>query len=184
YESSTDVDDNFYLTVRTITVIPLTPTAFSSTAFNTGFLTKLNTNASGASSLVYSTFLGQTGFGEGHAIAADASGNAYVTGNLNSTATGFASAGAFQTSFGGGSQDAFVEKFNTNLSGAGSRVYSTYLGGSGQDFGGTATARGSKGIAIDTAGNAYITGQTTSTNFPTANAFQASNGDNTDAFLT
>src|SRR5438132_5365549 len=158
---ATDGAGNVYVTGRTGTGFPVTATAFSSTAFNTGFLTKLNTNASGASSLVYSTFLGQTGFGDGHAIAAVASVNAYVTGNLNSTATGFASAGAFQTTFGGGSQDAFVEKFNTNLSGAASRIYSTYLGGSGQDFGGSATARGSKGIAIDTAGNAYITGQTT-----------------------
>ncbi len=184
YGIATDGAGNVYVTGRTGTGFPVTASAFSSTTFNTGFMAKLNTNASGASSLVYSTFLGQTGFGEGHAIAADASGNAYVTGNLNSTATGFASSGAFQATFGGGGQDAFVEKLNTNLSGAASRVYSTYLGGSGQDFGGSATARGSKGIAIDTAGNAYITGQTTSTNFPTANAFQASNGGNTDAFLT
>jgi Calx-beta domain/Carboxypeptidase regulatory-like domain/Beta-propeller repeat len=181
---ATDGAGNAYVTGRTGTGFPVTASAFSSTTFNTGFLTKLNTNASGAASLVYSTFLGQTGFAEGHAIAADASGNAYVTGNLNSTTTNFASAGAFQTTYGGGTADAFVEKFNTNLSGAASRIYSTYLGGSGQDFGGNSTASGSKAIAIDPAGNAYLTGRTTSTNFPTANAFQASNGGNTDAFLT
>ena len=179
---ATDGAGNAYVTGRTGTGFPVTASAFESTAFNTGFLTKLNTNASGAASLVYSTFLGPTGFAEGHAIAVDASGNAYITGRTSSTS--FTSAGAFQTSFGGGSSDAFVEKFNTNLSGAASRIYSTYLGGGGQDFGGNPTPAGSKAIAIDTAGNAYITGQTTSTNFPTANAFQPANGGNTDGFLT
>src|SRR5947207_6639112 len=181
---ATDGAGNAYVTGRTGTGFPVTASAFSSTTFNTGFLTKLNTNGSGAASLVYSTFLGPTGFAEGHAIAADATGNAYITGFTNSTSTNFTSAGAFQTTFGGGSQDAFVAKFNTNLSGAASRIYSTYLGGSGQDFGGSSSARGGKAIAIDTAGNAYITGQTTPTNFPTANAFQPSNGGNTDAFLS
>ena len=181
---ATDGAGNAYVTGRTGTGFPVTASAFSSTTFNTGFLTKLNTNGSGAASLVYSTFLGPTGFAEGHAIAADATGNVYITGNTNSTSTNFTSAGAFQTTFGGGTADAFVAKFNTNLSGAASRIYSTYVGGSGQDFGGSSVARGGKAIAIDSGGNAYITGMTTSTNFPTANAFQSANGGNTDAFLT
>ena len=179
----TDGAGNAYVTGRTGTGFPITASAFSSTNFNSGFLTKLNTNASGSASLVYSTYLGPTGFAEGHAIAVDAAGNAYITGNANSTSTNFTSPGAFQTTFGGGTSDAFVIKFNTNLSGAASRIYSTYLGGSGQDFGGQSVPSGSKAIAIDTAGNAYITGFTTSTNFPTANAFQAANAGATDAFL-
>ena len=181
---ATDGAGNAYVVGRTGTGFPITANAFSSTNFNSGFLTKLNTNASGSASLVYSTYLGPTGFAEGHAIAVDATGNAYITGNANSTSTNFTSAGAFQTTYGGGGADAFVAKFNTNLSGAASRVYSTYLGGSLNDFGGQSTPSGSKAIAIDTAGNAYITGFTVSTNFPTANAFQAANAGATDAFLT
>ena len=138
YGIATDGAGNAYVTGDTSVNHPVTASAFEATTYNTGFLSKLNTNGSGASSLVYSTFLGHTGSGEGRAIAADATGNVYVTGNLNSTATNFASAGAFQTTYGGGTQDAYVEKFNTNLSGAASRVYATYLGGSGQDFGGSA----------------------------------------------
>ena len=65
----------------------------------------------------------------------------------------------------GGRNDAFVTKINA----AGSAlVYSTYLGGSGR--------RSGAGIAVDGAGNAYVTGSTASTNFPTANPLQASHG--------
>ncbi len=181
---ATDGAGNAYIVGRTGTGFPITASAFNSTNFGSGFLTKLNTNAAGAASLVYSTYLGPTGFAEGHAVTVDAAGNAYITGNASSTSTNFASPGAFQTTYGGGSADAFIAKFNTNLSGTASRVYSTYLGGSGQDFGGQSTPSGSKAIAIDSAGNAYVTGFTTSTNFPTANAFQAANAGNTDAFLT
>jgi Calx-beta domain/Carboxypeptidase regulatory-like domain/Beta-propeller repeat/Domain of unknown function (DUF4214) len=174
-----------YVTGTTSTGFPVTSSAFESTNFNSGFLTKLCTNCSGGASLVYSTFLAHTGFAEGRAIAADVAGNAYVTGNLNSTTTNFATPGAFQTTFGGGSADAFVEKFNTNLSGAAGRVYATYLGGSAKDIGG---AEGSlnpgRAIAIDESGNAYITGATSSTNFPLANASQSVLGGQNDAFLT
>ena len=92
----------------------------SSTSNASGYLTKLNTNASGAASLVYSTYLGPSGFATGHSVAVDAAGNAYVAGITN--ATGFASTGAFQTTFAGGTYDAFVAKFNTNVSGAASRI--------------------------------------------------------------
>ena len=68
--------------------------------------------------------------------------------------------------------DAFVTKINPAGSGL---VYSTYLGGSGDDRG--------LGIAVDGAGNAYVTGWTTSTNFPTLNAYQRITG-NGDAFVT
>jgi hypothetical protein len=184
YGIATDGAGNAYVTGTTSTNFPVTASAFEATNFNSGFLSKLNTNGSGASSLLYSTFLGHNGTTEGRAIAADTAGNVYVTGNLTATATSFATAGAFQTTYGGGSQDAFVEKFNTNLSGAASRIYSTYLGGSDQDYGGAPAQEPGKAIAIDAAGNAYITGQTKSTNFPTANAFQGANAGAADAFLT
>ncbi|MEP6601035.1 MAG: SBBP repeat-containing protein, partial [Nitrospirota bacterium] len=185
---ATDGAGNAYVTGTTGVGFPLTASAFSSSPATTGFLTKLNTNASGASSLVYSTFLGTLGTTFPRGITVDAAGNAYVTGTALSTATGFASAGAFQTTYGGGFSDVFVAKFNTNASGAASRVYSTYVGGSGDDSVGTSaglSTSGSRAIAIDAAGNAYITGRTTSTNYPMANAFQLNKaGTSTNAFLT
>ena len=91
----------------------------------------------------------------------DASGDAYVTGTTAST--NFPTANPLQATLGGsGVDNAFVAKLNP----AGSAlVYSTYLGGSVDDFG--------NGIAVDTSGNAYVTGGTASTNFPTANPLQA-----------
>ncbi|TGU52180.1 cell surface protein, partial [Mesorhizobium sp. M00.F.Ca.ET.186.01.1.1] len=86
------------------------------------------------------------------AIAVDSLGNAYITGNTNSSQTNPVpfpiTPGAFQTTF-GGALDAFVTKLNP----AGNAlVYSTYLGGDSIDFG--------SGITVDAAGNAYIVGTT------------------------
>src|SRR5262249_45101868 len=106
-------------------------------------------------------------------IAVDSSGNAYVTGF---TGAGFpTTAGAFQTVFAGGNEsDAFVTKVNPTGS---ALVYSTYLGGSGAD--------GGRGIAVDSAGNAYVTGFTNSSDFPTTGpAFQSVFGGDLDAFVT
>jgi hypothetical protein len=132
------------------------------------FVTKI---APGGNSLVYSTYLGGSSFDKGTGIAVDASGNAYVTGYTSSnnfpTTTG-----VFQTAY-GGNGNAFVAKLNP----AGAQlVYSTYLGGSGGDFG--------QGIAIDSAGDAYVTGSTQSTNFPVANAYQGTNKGGSDAFVS
>jgi hypothetical protein len=122
------------------------------------FVSKLNATGS---ALLYSTYLGGINFSRGRAITVDASGNAYVTGwtasdNFPTTA------GALQTTSGGGYDDAFVSKLNATGS---ELLYSTYLGGSSYDEG--------RGIAIDAFGNAYITGLTYSSNFPTtAGSFQ------------
>ena len=124
------------------------------------FVTKLNPTGSG---FVYSTYLGGTSEENGCHIAVDDAGNAYVTGVTESpdfpTTTG-----ALQTTYGGGSDDAFV----TKLAPTGSAlVYSTFLGGSALDQG--------FGIAVDSAGSAYIVGETQSCNFPTTlGAFQTS----------
>jgi hypothetical protein len=114
--------------------------------------------------LFYSTYLGGSGNDQGLGIAVDSAGNAYVTGITGST--NFATtAGASQTIYGGGSEDAFVTKLNSTGSGL---VYSTYLGGGG----GFGNDEG-RGIAVDPAGNAYVTGNTNSPNFPTTpGAFQ------------
>src|SRR5208283_4568311 len=129
---------------------------------------KLNPSASGAASLLYGTYLGGSGSANGsdqaNGIGVDSAGNAYVTGITNST--DFPTLNAFQSSCASasgpyGCQAAFVAKLNPSLSGAASLLYSTYLGGSLYGF--------ASGIAVDSAGFAYVTGGTGSTDFPTLN---------------
>src|SRR5262249_30731285 len=131
------------------------------------FVAKLN--AAGYA-LVYATYLG--GDDAGFDIAVDGAGNAYVTGNTDSSDFP-TTPGAFQPGPGGSFGDAFVAK----LSAAGDAlVYSTYLGGSDADTG--------DGIAVDGAGNAYITGSTDSSDFPaTPGAFQAGLRGFSDAYV-
>ena len=107
-----------------------------------------------------------------YGIAVDSAGNAYVAGDTRST--NFPTANAVKATFGGGLSEAFVTKLNA----AGNAlVYSTYLGGDSFD---SATS-----IAVDSSGNAYVTGRTTSTNFPTVNPIQATfAGGGSDAFMT
>ncbi|MFQ5658720.1 MAG: SBBP repeat-containing protein, partial [Candidatus Methylomirabilales bacterium] len=118
--------------------------------------------------LSYSTFLGGSGSGvggrgsdSGRAIAVDPDGNAYVTGLT--TSTNFPTKNAFQPGF-GSFLPVFSDAFVTKLDAAGALVYSTFLGGARTDIG--------LGIAVDTEGNAYVTGETRSGNFPTVSAFQ------------
>jgi len=123
------------------------------------FVTKLNPSGSG---LVYSTYLGGSGQDESFAIAVDSAGSAYVTGRTCSR--DFASG-----SYGGGISDAFVVKLTPS---GREFAYSRFLGGGGDDAG--------KGIAVDSAGNAYVAGQTDSLNFPvTQSAFQQKLGGST-----
>jgi hypothetical protein len=133
------------------------------------FVTKINPSGS---ALVYSTYLGGSGFEAAYRIAVDSAGNAYVVGQTFST--NFPTMNALQPSYGGGPDDAFVTKIDPSGS---ALVYSTYLGGSDFDAG--------YGIAVDGAGNAYVTGQTASTNFPTMNPLQPTyGGGSADAFVT
>lgn len=177
--------DNFgdaYVTGITTTIpsgCSTSPDSFPTTngAFQTAlaggddaFVVKLNPTGSG---LDYSTLLGGGNDDVAIGITLDGDGNAYVTG-----ATGSASfpttAGAFQTTYGGGSRDGFVAKLNPT---GAALVYSTYIGGSDFDL--------NSAIAVDGAGNTYLTGNTFSTNFPTiVGAFQPIFGGGvTDAFL-
>src|SRR5207247_7220554 len=113
--------------------------------------------------LAFSSFLGG---GEGdyaNAIAVDSAGNVYLAGRTSSTDFP-TTTGAFRPAF-GGAQDAFLAKVNPALSGTAALVYASFLGGSGGDQG---TA-----IAVDSAGNVYLAGPTSSTDFPTTTgAFQ------------
>ncbi len=130
------------------------------------FVAKLNP---AGNSLTYSTFLGGSSNDSGTGIAVDSSGNAYVVGYTSSS--NFPTLNAYQTS-NAGAENAFVAKLNSS----GSLIYSTYLGGSGSDV--------AAAVAVDSAGDAYITGGTTSTNFPTASPVQSASGGNQDAFIT
>jgi hypothetical protein len=130
------------------------------------FITKLS---SSGNTLSYSTYLGGSSGDYGQGIAVDGSGNAYVTGYTDST--NFPTKNPYQGNL-SGPYDAFI----TKLSSSGSAFYSTYLGGSDDDSG--------NGIAIDGSGSAYVTGETTSTNFPMKNPYQIANSGLYDAFVT
>src|SRR5829696_3213458 len=161
-----------YVTGQTTSAdYPTTPGAFD-TSFNgstDAFVTKLNASGSG---LVYSTCLGGTSDVAGRGIAVR-EGRAYVTGDTFS-ADYPTTPGAFDTTFNGGNQDAFVTVLNTSGS---ALAYSTFLGGASGDFVGD--------IALDGSGRAYVTGQTTSADYPTTRAaFDPTFNGNSDAFVT
>jgi hypothetical protein len=125
-----------------------------------GFVTKFNASGDG---LIYSTHLGGSGGSDGAlAVAVDSAGEAFVAGDTNSA--DFPTVGPIQAKHTSNGFNAFVTKFNA----AGSALeYSTYLGGSGEDT--------ANGIAIDSEGNAYVVGTTSSLDFPLANALQSVN---------
>ena len=135
------------------------------------FVAKINTNAVGAASLVYSTFLGGNGFDSGNAIAVDQGGNAYAAGTAECCFP--TTSDAFQRFIGNGYLHAFLVKFGPS----GSVVYSTLIGGSKSDV--------VTSISVDQSGNAYLVGETASADFPTsAQPFQATNRGTLNAFLT
>ena len=135
-------------------------------SFPDAFVAKLNP---AGSALIYSTFLGGSDFDQGSAIAVDARGAAYVAGST--TSKDFPAVSALQAHPGGDS-DAFVAKIDP--AGA-ALVYSTYLGGGGADS--------AEGIAVDAAGDAYLTGTTGSPNWPTVKPTQAAKSGGDDAFV-
>ncbi len=121
--------------------------------------------------IVYATYFGGSGDEQPCRVAVDTAGNAYVTGTT--TSLDFPAVPKTSSSATRGGRDVFV----TKLDPAGKNVlYSVILGGSNND--------GSFGIAVDPAGNAYLTGDTLSINFPTKNAYQSSNKGAWDAFVT
>jgi sugar lactone lactonase YvrE len=174
-----DTSGNAYVTGYASSVdFPTTVGAFQANlgGGSDAFVTVLNPTGSG---LLYSTFLGGTANDEGFSIAVDSLGKAYLTG-VTASSNFPTTKGAFQTTFGGGNTDAFIVKLDPTQSGSASLLYSTFLGGSGdenfQNF-----LRDI--LAVDGAGNAYVTGTTTSTNFPTANPIQATPGGGFDAYV-
>ncbi|EFM10789.1 conserved repeat domain protein [Paenibacillus curdlanolyticus YK9] len=166
-----DPQGNAYVTgITTSTDYPVTPGAVQTVIAGDRdvIITKLNPTGT---ALVYSTYLGGTAYDTGLAIAVDSDGHAFVTGRTYSDNFPVTS-GAIQTTF-GGTSDAFIAKLNP----AGSAlIYSTYLGGDGHDYG--------AGIAVDSSGNACVTGFTASANMPTTpGAFQTVYAGNNDCFV-
>jgi len=147
------------------------------------FVTKLNTAKQGTSSLVYSTYVGGStprsapAVTSGGGIAVDAGGDAYITGGTNYTDMPVVN--AYQSTL-NGTENAFLAKLNPN--GTLPALFLTYLGGNGTDIG--------NGVAADSAGNAYVTGSTSSTNFPVqpstgSTTYQAAfGGGASDAFVS
>jgi hypothetical protein len=149
----------------------------NSGGFSDGFIAKLDPTGA---TLLYSTYLGGNDADAVNGLDVDSTGAAYVTGYTFSQ--NFPTLNALQATYGGGVADAFVAKYAS----AGNKVYATYLGGrasldySGEDRG--------TGIVVDTSGNAYITGFSKSSNFPTTTgAFQTAKAGTCcfgDAFVT
>ncbi len=141
-----------------------------------GFITKLSPNGA---SLIYSTYIGSVT--ELNGIALDSSGNAYATGYTQGPTTYPTTPGAFKTSLGDGIQNVFVTKLNATGS---ALVYSTFVGASAPVAGAFPQDK-ANAITVDPTGNAYITGQTTSRNYPvTSGAFQNLPVSGRDAFVT
>ncbi len=128
------------------------------------FVTKLS---SSGNSLIYSTYLGGESYDEGQGIAVDGSGGAYVTGSTQSS--DFPALNPIQTFQ--GYNDVFVTKLSSS---GNSLAYSTCLGGGSEDYGWD--------IAVDDSDNAYVTGRTSSSDFPTLNPYQTYQG-SVDAFV-
>jgi hypothetical protein len=198
-----DTNENAYVTGNTTSTVgssngfPANPNGYQLLSNSPGnpqfFASKISTTSSGVLSMLYSTYFGggypSAGTGvaimaNGGGAAVDTGGNMYITGTTNMpyvVPTGvapFPLLNAQQTclNVAGGTgcttqtpttvTDGYVAKINPTLDGAQSLVYSTYIGGSGTDTG--------LGIAVDTSGNAYVSGSTNSTdwNFTLGNGFQ------------
>jgi hypothetical protein len=168
-----DTSGNAYIAGYTYSSnFPTTPGAFDRVfaAPEDAFVSKINPSGT---AFVYSTFLGGNFDDQGFGVAIDPNGNAYVIGNTGSSSFP-TTPGAFDTTF-NGITDVFVSKLNA----AGSQlVYSTFIGGNRDDQG--------RAITIDPSGNAYVTGWTVSTDYPTtADAYDRTyNGGLSDLFVS
>ncbi|HWY70444.1 MAG TPA: SBBP repeat-containing protein [Terriglobales bacterium] len=179
-----DSTGKIYVTGTTISSdFPVTPGAFQTSAVATGdpnvvtfngFVSKLNPVGQGASDLVYSTYFGQSRE-SGNAIAVGPTGSIYIAGDSCSGKLPVTN-DALQSSPGGGQCDGFVAKLNPAGQGSSDLAFATYLGGASEDF--------ASGIALDGNGNAYVVGETQSSNFPhTSDAPRGTLSGNSDSFV-
>ncbi len=164
-----DSSGNSYVTGRTLSTNFLTANTIngSNHGLNDVFVTKINP---AGNSVLYTTFIGGSGDEAGYAIAINSAGQAYVTGYTKST--NFPLVGALQPFYGGGSSDAFLFRLSAN---GNALVTSSYAGGNGEDVG--------TGIALDSTGNIYGIGYTSSTDLQTINSIQPFNAGGYDAYV-
>lgn len=180
-----DTAGNVYVTGATSAFnYPVTPNALQPAhggGIYDAYVAKLNP---AGSALLYSSYIGGSGFDNARGIAASDAGSVWISGMTSST--NFPVKNAAQGTYGGGICDAFVIKIDTNQAGAASLVFGTYFGGSGSDNGGFSGGTGlvDGGLAIDLAGNVVVTGSTASTNLAVLNALQPTyGGGDFDAFV-
>jgi hypothetical protein len=158
-----------------IGTMPFQPQPHGGTVTGDAFVAKLDSTGT---RLLYFTYLGGSGDDGAYDLAVDANGNAYITGFTVSPDFPMHNAlfsqisGTADVTFNLYPVEAFVTELNINGS---ALIFSTYLGGTGNDTG--------SAIAVDPAGNSYVTGYTYSTNFPVRNAFQSSLKGNDDVFV-
>lgn len=166
-----DSSGNVYVDGRTASVNFPAINAFQPTyggGSDDGFVTGLTANGA---SVIYSSPIGGSGADFAYGIAVDAAGAVYVSGITGST--NFPTVSPIQGSFGGGSWDAIAAKITPG----GSAVsYATYIGGNADDVG--------EAIVINASGEVITSGRTSSSNFPTASAYQPSLGGGDDGFIT
>lgn len=163
-----DTAGNAYISGVTSSSGWATDGAYDTVLSNTGeaFAAKLNPSGS---NLIYATYLGFTGSAGAHSITIDREGNAYVAGSTISG--GQATPGAYDEIY-GGNTDGFVAKINASGS---SLIYATYIGGADIDQ--------CLAIAVDTVGNVYLTGGTSSADFATSGAFDTAPNGQADIFV-
>jgi hypothetical protein len=160
-----DASDYVYLAGRTTSANFPTAGAFqpASAGGQDGYLVKLSPDAT---AIVFSTYFGGSGSDQANNVAVDGSGNVYAAGTTDST--NFPTANAYQAAR-AGSRDFFLAKFDA----AGSTLaFSTYLGGTG-------TENFASDMKLDGSGNAYLSGVTASTNYPTVSPYQAAHAGGT-----
>jgi hypothetical protein len=131
------------------------------------FVVKVRADGNG---LVYGGFIGGSGLDNGYSVAVDGAGHAFVAGGT--TSTDFPTVGGPDASHNGGYLDAFVAKVRVDGSGL---DYAGFIGGSGFDEG--------YGVAVDGTGNAYVTGVTSSANFPSVGGLASKQNVGSDAFV-
>jgi alpha-tubulin suppressor-like RCC1 family protein len=167
-----DMEGNIYVTGNTESGdFPTTANAYNRT-HGDGFDCFVFKLSADGSTLLYSTFVGGSSHDSGYSIAVDMEGNTYVTGNTQSGDFP-TTENAYNRTFGGGYIDCFVFKLAANGS---TMLYSTFIGGNDWDMG--------RSITLDNQGNAYITGETVSVNFPTSiNAYNNTHGGESDCFI-
>jgi uncharacterized repeat protein (TIGR01451 family) len=176
---SVDDGGNAYVTGSTYSTEATFPETVgpdtSSTGFADAFVAKVDPGGTG---LVYAGFIGGTGVEDGLGIAVDDAGNAYVAGSTSSPATTFPVTVGPGTAYNGGPRDGFVAKVNPGGTGL---LYAGYLGGSGDDR--------ANGVAVDGGGNAYVAGDTNSSEatFPASvgpdTTYNGGSGTGGDAFV-